>query len=317
MAEEIFAAGTVCWRREVADDGRERTLVLLIHRPKRRDYSFPKGKLDAGESLPQAAVRETREETGLKVRLGVHLGTIHYEVSKSRRKTVQYWAAEVSEKAAHAMKFRANSEVDAIEWVPASEARERLTYPADQELFDVFLDLEARDLLETFSMTVLRHAKALPRRESSMADHLRPLTSFGEEQAETLVPTLDAFGPRKIYSSTAVRCRSTVAPLAHYRDKRVRETDAISQDAWDAGELDRMRRLVEKVVNRRKNAVICSHRPVIPDIARALADATESPRGEYLSEATSLPPGGFSVFHISKRHPERGIIVVETYPLKH
>ena len=61
----MLAAGVVVFR-----PGRE---VLLVHRPKYDDWSFPKGKLDRGESAPAAAVREVLEETGLRVRLGVPL----------------------------------------------------------------------------------------------------------------------------------------------------------------------------------------------------------------------------------------------------
>ena len=65
-------------------------MVLLVHRTKQRDVSFPKGKLDRGESMPQAAARETREETGLTVSLGSNLGTIDYTLPDGREKTVQY-----------------------------------------------------------------------------------------------------------------------------------------------------------------------------------------------------------------------------------
>lgn len=317
MTEEVFAAGTVCWTRDARADGSEQVLVLVIHRPKRRDISFPKGKLEPGESLPQAAVRETREETGLKVRLDQHLGTIHYGLSGNRRKTVQYWAVQVTRKRALEAAFQPNGEVDAIEWVPIDEVRGRLTYSADQELFDVFLKLAEHDHLDSFSVTLLRHGKALPRAQSGEPDHLRPLTDFGKAQAAALVPILDAFGPRRIYTSTAVRCVETVRPFAERRRKPARLTDAISQDSWDAGELGGLRELIAAIVSRGKNVLLCSHRPVLPDLARELALATGGRIGAYLEEATTLPTAGFSVFHLSRRHPEAGILSVETYPLKH
>ena len=67
MAKTIYAAGTIPWRWVPVDDGSSQLMVLLIHRTKQRDVTFPKGKLDPGESMPQAAVRETLEETGLAV----------------------------------------------------------------------------------------------------------------------------------------------------------------------------------------------------------------------------------------------------------
>ena len=316
MSTEILAAGTVCWRRVPTPAG-EQLHVLLIHRTKQRDVSFPKGKLDPGESMPEAAVRETREETGLGVTLGVNLGAIHYELSGGRRKTVQYWAAEVTGAAALASTFTPNNEVQALEWVPASAARARLSYRADRELYDVFLRLAEHELLDTFSVTLLRHAKAEPRGEGAPVDHLRGLTDAGELQARTLVPILACFGPKRIRSSSARRCLETVAPLAAHLDKRVRVSEALSQDFWDTGDLAETRRLMGKIITRGKSTIVCSHRPVLPDLARELVLATGSVPGDYLSEATALPPGGFSVFHFSRTRPGAGILAVETYPLKH
>ncbi|MHA3682758.1 NUDIX hydrolase [Leucobacter sp. HY1908] len=327
MTRELLAAGTVCWRRvPVAPDApgaggspstaTEQLMVLLIHRTKQGDVSFPKGKLDPGESMPQAAVRETREETGLKVHLGVNLGTIQYTVGDTATKTVQYWAAEVTPERALASTFTPNGEVQALEWVRADEARARLSYKADRKLFDVFLRLAGHDLLDTFSVTLLRHAKAEPRSPLSPADHLRPLTTAGDDQADMLVPSLAAFGPRRLYSSTALRCLETIAPIAEHTGKRVREHASLSQDFWDAGDLAETRRLIGKIVKRGRNSILCSHRPVLPDLARELVLATGSVPGPYLAEAAALPPAGFSVFHLSRSRPGAGILGVETYPIK-
>ena len=316
MSKEILAAGTVCWRRVSNAAGEAELMVLLIHRTKQGDVSFPKGKLDRGESMPQAAVRETLEETGLSINLGVNLGRIHYTVGGTAKKTVQYWAAEVTPKTALASTFRPNHEVQALEWVPASRARARLSYKADRELFDVFLNLASHELLDSFSVTILRHAKAEPRSPLSPEDRLRPLTTEGDNQADRLVPTLAAFGPRRIYSSTALRCVETVEPIAEHLDKPVRQFEALSQDFWDDGDLTDTRRLLAKILKRGKSAIVCSHRPVLPDLVRELVLATGSVPGPYIEETSALPPSGFSVFHFSKSRPGAGILGVETYPVK-
>ena len=69
---DVQAAGAVVLRRDA---------VLLVHRPRYDDWSFPKGKLDPGEHVTAAAVREVAEETGLHVRLGVPLSPQRYAVS--------------------------------------------------------------------------------------------------------------------------------------------------------------------------------------------------------------------------------------------
>ncbi|MFF8817247.1 NUDIX domain-containing protein [Leucobacter sp. NPDC015123] len=317
MAKQVFAAGTVPWRRVKNASGKDELMVLLIHRRKQRDVSFPKGKLDPGESMPQAAVRETHEETGLRISLGATLGTIHYDLPGGGTKIVQYWAAEVTPKTALASTFKPNSEVQALEWVAASAARDLLSYQADRELFDVFTRLAAPGLLDTFSVTLLRHAKAQALGEEYPADRLRQLTQGGERQAHTLAPILRSFAPKRIYSSTATRCLETVAPLAELIKKDVREQECLSQDFWDEGDLTLTRRLIGKIVTRGRSAVICSHLPVLPDLARELVLASGSLPGEYVEDAARLPPAGFSVFHFSRSRPGAGILGVETYPLKH
>lgn len=315
MSKEILAAGTICWRRVPTESGDE-IMVLLIHRRKQRDISFPKGKLDPGESMPQAAVRETEEETGLAVTLGANLGQIRYTLKTGDEKTVQYWAAEVSEATVQTSTFVPNSEVDALEWVPLAKARKRLSYDPDREILAVFRQLVERGAVETFSVILLRHAKAEPRSEAFPEDRMRPLSDVGEDQAELLVPILRTFGPARILSSNAERCMRTVAPLALDLHKTVRVHEGLSQEAWDRGDTYDLRRTIGKVIRKGKNAIICTHRPVLPDAARELALATGSLQGDYLREASELPPGGFSVFHFSRRHPGAGILSVETYPIK-
>lgn len=309
----VLAAGTVCWR---VVDGT--LMVLLIHRTKQKDISFPKGKLDPGESMPQAAVRETEEEVGVRVSLGPNLGLVSYQLPDGgERKTVQYWAAQVTEPALRTCTFRPNHEVEALEWVPLGQARKRLSYRADREIFDVFDSLVQRNAIDTFSVVLLRHADAEPRSGIWPTDSSRPLSDAGEEQAETLVPTLAAFGPKKLISSSARRCRSTVAPLAEYLGKDVRIEEGLSQDSWDAGDIAGLRKVIGKVVRKGKNSLLCTHRPVLTDAVRELALATGSVPGDYREEAAALPPSGFSVFTFSKQFPGSGIIGVETYPLEH
>lgn len=134
----IRAAGGVVWR----DDG-DRTLVAIIHRPDRRDWSLPKGKLDDGEDERTAAVREVREEIGSEVEVLDELGTIDYTVTHAGRsdpKTVRYWSMRHLRGA-----FAPNDEVDELRWLPLEEGRTRLTYDRDREVLDRFATLTSAD----------------------------------------------------------------------------------------------------------------------------------------------------------------------------
>lgn len=119
------AAGGVIVR--MGDEGQVEFAVC--HRPERSDWSFPKGKLDEGETFEQAALREVEEETGLVCRMGPFIGTTQYVHRKGRNKVVAYWAMTVV-----AGEFVPNEEVDQVVWCDLSHAELLLTYPRDREL---------------------------------------------------------------------------------------------------------------------------------------------------------------------------------------
>jgi 8-oxo-dGTP pyrophosphatase MutT (NUDIX family) len=103
--------------------------VMLVHRPRYGDWTFPKGKVRDGESDEDAARREVFEETGLSCELGRELPSTEYTDLKLRRKTVRYWSLEDC-----SGEFQANDEVDEAEWLAPEEAERRLTYTRDHEV---------------------------------------------------------------------------------------------------------------------------------------------------------------------------------------
>jgi 8-oxo-dGTP diphosphatase len=125
---EVAAAGGVVWRRD-GDD----IEILLVHRPRYDDWSLPKGKLDAGESFEEAAVREVAEETGYEVALGAELASTHYHDRYGRPKIVRYWAMTVT-----GGEFVPNHEVDAARWVTPDRASTLLTYDRDADVIASF-----------------------------------------------------------------------------------------------------------------------------------------------------------------------------------
>jgi 8-oxo-dGTP diphosphatase len=303
----IYAAGAVCWR---LIDGKVH--VLVIHRTVYGDVTIPKGKVDPGESLPRTAVREIAEETGLDVALGVPLGVSRYPLPSGREKIVHYWAAEVSERAVQRSTFKPNAEVAALEWVTIKRARGYLSYAPDVEILDNFAKLVDQGVTSTFALVLLRHGKAVGRSGWKGADAARPLVERGVKQAAGLVDTLTAWAPKRIVSSPAVRCVTTVAPLSAATGITIKRDERISQDTWESGDAD-VRRVVGKRVRSGKSAVLCGHGPVLPEMIREIALATATPLGSYVTDAAGLEPGAFSVVHLSATNSGSGIIAIETH----
>jgi 8-oxo-(d)GTP phosphatase len=255
--------------------------VLLVHRPKYDDWSFPKGKLDPGEHTVTAAVREVAEETGLDARLGPALSPQRYRQSNGRWKSVDYWTARVVG-SDDVSGYRPNDEIDAVEWVPWKDAVRRLTYPYDRDTL-----AEARPLRRrTRALVVLRHGKARSRGAWKKDDRLRPLVQLGETQAQRLVPLLAAFDVTVAHSSSSTRCVQTVAPYAEVTGWPVKLYDELSEEgATVEGVVD----LVDALLDGGESAVLCTHRPVLPTVLDAL----------HVPEV-KLEPGSMLVVHHRK-----------------
>ncbi len=108
--------------------------IAVVHRPVHQDWSFPKGKLEEGETIELAALREVEEETGLACRLLRFIGHTEYVDRKGRPKAVAYWVM-----AAQSGSFAPNAEVDEMRWVTLDGAFGLLSYPRDRELVAVLM----------------------------------------------------------------------------------------------------------------------------------------------------------------------------------
>ena len=105
-------------------------LVAVVHRPRYDDWTFPKGKLDPGESFEDAALREVEEETGVRCRLGRELPAVGYATRVGTPKLVRYWLMEAEADTP----FEPNDEVDELRWLEPADALGLLTYDRDRDL---------------------------------------------------------------------------------------------------------------------------------------------------------------------------------------
>lgn len=262
--DEVVAAGAIVHRPRQGDRGRR---VLLVHRPKYDDWSWPKGKQDPGEHITVTAVREVLEETGVEIRLGRPLPRQVYATGSGKVKTVHYWVGHVVGDEDLSL-YRSNPEIDKVRWTSPSRARQRLTYADDVELLETYQARPRR----TRALIVLRHARARKRARWDAEDALRPLTRTGLLQARALAPVLWAYGVTRVVTSDSIRCVQTVAPYAREHVLAVEAVPAINErDATEESVAATVRSLLEGP----ENAVLCSHRPVLPALLAALGVSEE------------------------------------------
>lgn len=239
----VRAAGGVITRNGASGE----TELLVVHRPRYDDWTLPKGKAAPDESDESCAVREVREETGLRVELVRELPSTSYVDSKGRPKVVRYWLMRPVDEGG----FEPNAEVDEVRWVGLDEAEELISYARD---------LEPLRAAETaVHVVLLRHARAGERDEWQGDDRLRPLDEKGKRQADGLVERLLDLGARRVVSSPYVRCVQTVEPLARALATTVETADALAEGAPRAETM----RLLEAAT---EPTVFCTHGDVIENV---------------------------------------------------
>jgi 8-oxo-(d)GTP phosphatase len=315
---EILAAGALLWRP--SGPGAQ---VALIHRPKYDDWGFAKGKLTQGEHVLLAAVREVEEETGLRVTLGRNLPPVRYPVD-GLPKRVDYWAALVDQASAA---FVPNSEVDKLEWVPASAASRRLSYGHDVELLAAFTAGPRR----TAPLILIRHASAGSKSDWHKGDDSRPLDARGRQQAKMLARLLRCFGAARVLSSPTERCMATVRPFAESEGAEVDQVDAFAvsghgrkkganQAAGEPRAHDAARTVASAAADGRP-AVICAHRENMPLLLEAACRqlGAEPPSGPPLRKAEFwvLHRADGKLVAAERHHPDgdgEDLLAVTRYP---
>lgn len=299
----VLAAGALIWREVHGQDE-----VLLVHRPRYDDWSVPKGKLDPGETLPAAAVREVVEETGYRVRLQRPLPPSVYLLPDGRSKIVQYWVGEVRARVAPGPENP--KEIDECRWVGLDEAEQMVTRQSDRVLILALRTDIAEGTARTRPIIIQRHAAALSRSKWHKGEKTRPLNSKGKAQAKALPPMLDAFDPDGIVSSPWKRCRATVAPFARKVGLDVLTQDALTEAAH-AEQPSHAAAVIDRVLREARPTVVCTHRPVLPTVIDVVRQAStheaalELPRADpYLAAGEAL------VLHTT---PQGRVVAVERH----
>ena len=265
MTRIINASGAVVLRGHA--DHRE---VLVVHRPASGDWSLPKGKMLPDEYLAVTAVREVGEETGHQIRLLRPLSTASYPVN-SHIKVIQWWLGEL---ATDEVGTRDN-EADKVEWWPTSKAARDLSYDDDVQTL-----VKALREPVTKPLFIVRHAKAMNRKQWQGRDADRRLTERGRRQAIALAGLFDAFGVGELASSSSTRCMKTLTPYASQSGLEIRAFDALSEESAEAnpkGVRKAMAELAELARSAERPMAICGHRPVLPAMFNFFGMDTDHP----------------------------------------
>lgn len=257
----VHAAGAVLWRPAAAPGGGAAGVeVAVVHRPHHRDWSLPKGKVDPGETRPQAAVREIAEETGFAATLSRHLATVRYTVGDAP-KEVDFWNAP-----AGGGTFAPGHETDELRWLAPHDAAALLSYETDREVLAEFVSCPPR----LATVVLVRHGKAGRRGDVDGPDAARPLTAEGRAQAERIAALLPHFGVDTLHAAPRARCEQTLLPASVRAGTGVRTEPAFADDAVETDPAAALARLADLVAAPGVPAV-CAQGDGIPTLVRRLA----------------------------------------------
>jgi 8-oxo-dGTP diphosphatase len=279
--------------------------VLLVHRPKYDDWSLPKGKLEPGEHVLEAAIREVAEETGLAVTLGRKLLPVRY-LAAGLPKRVDYWVAQAPGAAGE---FVPSHEIDEVAWVPAdASVGSRMTYERDAETVVEFL----AGPRPTSPLILLRHASAGTKAAWKGNDSARPLDAEGERDARALAGLLRCFGVSRVVSAPAERCVATVRPYAVAVGGAVDVEPAFDVAPHRSVVGPHGAKAAAAQAAAGEPVVICAHRENLPVLlAAACAELGAAPppdkplhKGEFLV----LHRAGGRLAAVERHHPEREVL---------
>ena len=193
--------------------------VLMVHRPRYHDWSWPKGKTENGESLVAAAVREVEEETGQIVTLGAPLTTQRYRLGGGQTKEVHYWvgtpvpAGHASERLRAPVARAPRTEIDQTAWTSPERAADMLTRRGDRRLLADIVARAREGRLVTTTLLVLRPGQGLTPRLDEAGDVRAPASPSASSggsaaPAEASVPSKPRPAPTPAMVASAAARRA-------------------------------------------------------------------------------------------------------------
>ncbi len=278
MSELIIAAGAVVWRKSNSGE----IEVAVVHRPKYDDWSFPKGKVDVGESVIACAHREVTEETNLDTEFGPFLGEVAYMTSVGAKK-VYFWSAKVTKE----YPFIPSDEVDRLAWHSMKSTKKILSLDTDRQILEIFSKL----VLDTKPFVLLRHAKAISRDEWQGDDDDRPLDPLGTYQSDRLIPIYSVYKLNEVHTSDAIRCFDTVNNFARKLSINLEVSSKLSESAYKKDK-EKAFDYCRELFKTDKSILICSHNPILPKLFNKLTR-----KSDVEVDDDKLQPGDSWVIH--------------------
>nr|WP_269213785.1 NUDIX hydrolase [Schaalia sp. lx-260] len=302
----VRAAGALVWRFR----DRQRPLVtgekiqaedidvLLVHRPKYHDWSWPKGKSESQEPLAQAAVREVEEETGYAVRLWAPLTTQRYRLGTRQTKEVFYWVGTplsdstdtlthdgpVPLRARRPVQHASSREIDEAQWLSPDQAHELLTRRGDRRLLQELLARAQNGTLVTSTLALLSNAATIPQDLWEGTPEALPLSRLGNYQALRISDVLSAFGIEAALTSPQASCTATLGPWVALSQGRVIKLAELSYEAITA-DASKAQQVVEKLVAQPHiPTVVCADHECLHSLVGPLEAATLVPQRDTLQQ---------------------------------
>jgi 8-oxo-dGTP diphosphatase len=275
--------GVLCWRR-----GAHGVEVLLVHRPA-GDWALPRGTVADGEAAPEGALRALAEQTGAVAVLGRPVSPT------GDPDRVDYWTGRVvREGRPSAVPAR----VDRSAWRALAEARDLMLAPGDAAPLDALAAMATAGELDTTPVLVVRHGTARPRDAWARADADRPLVASGRRQAAALAGLLGCWQPDYILSSPWRRCMDTMTPYAVRAHVKIRTKGGLSERGFRR-DANKARKHLMALVDRSRASLLCTHRPVLSGVMRALRERTRRDQLRGIpTEDPYLAPGEVLVAHV-------------------